>query len=211
MADLYGELGVGRDASEADIRKAYRRKAKRAHPDGGGSAEAFAKLSRALTVLSDPKARAHYDATGEIEERAVDNRDADALNVLAACFGRVMAQMQAGVPVRDFIAAMRRDLLSRKGQWAEAKAKAERDLAGQARFAKRFRAANGQNWLETFALKAAEPLRQQARQAENELRALGAALDLLKNFSDAEAVQVAMSGTDRRFASNPMGGMGRMW
>jgi curved DNA-binding protein CbpA len=42
MQDLYAALGVARDADRADIRRAYRDKARSAHPDAGGSPEEFA-------------------------------------------------------------------------------------------------------------------------------------------------------------------------
>lgn len=55
--DLYGILGLGRDADEAAIRKAYRTRAKSAHPDAGGSPEEFRKVSTAHLVLSDTDKR----------------------------------------------------------------------------------------------------------------------------------------------------------
>lgn len=64
--DLYGLLGVSRDASPAEIRKAYFNKARDAHPDKGGDKEAFQRLQEAHSVLSDPEQRAFYDQTGEI-------------------------------------------------------------------------------------------------------------------------------------------------
>lgn len=54
----YDVLGVPADADEATIRKAYRRAAKKAHPDGGGTSEDFEKISRALRVLTDQRSDA---------------------------------------------------------------------------------------------------------------------------------------------------------
>jgi len=68
-ANLYETLGVKRDASDADIRKAYRKLAKKHHPDvnpGNKAAEdRFKAVSSAYEVLSDPKKRADYDEFGE--------------------------------------------------------------------------------------------------------------------------------------------------
>ena len=62
MKDIYAELGVAKDATQADIKKAYRRKARELHPDtGGGDEEAFKRLGAAYEVLSDPQKRALYD------------------------------------------------------------------------------------------------------------------------------------------------------
>ncbi len=70
MRDPYEILGVRRDASEAEIKKAYRQLAKKYHPDlNPGNAEAasrFKDISAAYDLLSDPVKRARYDR-GEID------------------------------------------------------------------------------------------------------------------------------------------------
>lgn len=65
MADLYDTLGVGRDASEAEIRRAFRKKASEHHPDKGGDGAKMTAVNLAYECLSDPSRRAHYDQTGE--------------------------------------------------------------------------------------------------------------------------------------------------
>lgn len=80
---LYEILGVERDASAKEIARAYRLKAKSAHPDTGGSPEAFAELTDAYDTLADPEARAHYDLTGEAKRQAADNTFAEVLRVLS--------------------------------------------------------------------------------------------------------------------------------
>jgi curved DNA-binding protein CbpA len=63
-ADPYAELGVSRDASSEEIRRAYRRVARRHHPDVNrdpGGPERFAAAARAYAILTDPAARARYD------------------------------------------------------------------------------------------------------------------------------------------------------
>lgn len=80
MKDLYETLGVGRDASPAEIRKAYRGKAKKAHPDAGGKASDFEELALAHTTLIDDEKRRIYDATGFI--KGEDDLRLDALDLI---------------------------------------------------------------------------------------------------------------------------------
>lgn len=65
--DLYAELGVARDATADEIKRAYRREAAKRHPDRpGGDKESFQRLQIASEILSDSAKRAEYDATGQI-------------------------------------------------------------------------------------------------------------------------------------------------
>jgi len=65
--DYYEILGVDRNASEAEIKRAYRRLARKYHPDVNKSPEAeehFKEINEAYEVLSDPEKRATYDRFG---------------------------------------------------------------------------------------------------------------------------------------------------
>src|ERR1700676_4269944 len=70
MRDPYEILGLTRDADDAAIKAAYRKLAKRHHPDlhpgDAKAAERFQELNNANDLLSDPERRARYDR-GEID------------------------------------------------------------------------------------------------------------------------------------------------
>ena len=65
MIDYYRLLGVKATASQAEIKSAYRKLARKYHPDvnqdSKSAAEQFALLSKAYTILNDPQERAYYD------------------------------------------------------------------------------------------------------------------------------------------------------
>ena len=60
----YDLLGVRSSSSEAEIRAAYRARAKVLHPDAGGDADEFALLTEAYDLLMDPVRRAEFERTG---------------------------------------------------------------------------------------------------------------------------------------------------
>jgi len=136
LSNLYEVLGLKRAAGRKDIHKAYRRKAKTAHPDSGGTVEAFNELVMAYAVLSDAKSRAKYDETGEIDPPRPDNFDGGAIEIIAEKLGLVihaehdLAAMDVGALIEQ---AIRQDIADRKGSVAHQKRAAERLAALRAR------------------------------------------------------------------------------
>ncbi|KAI9189920.1 hypothetical protein H9P43_001353 [Blastocladiella emersonii ATCC 22665] len=101
VPSLYVDLGVAEDASDDDIKRAYRKLAMRFHPDKLVNATAdeqaaakakFQAVSFAYTVLSDPSKRKRYDATGSADDlpaglTGLDSDDAEAYfrDLYASC------------------------------------------------------------------------------------------------------------------------------
>jgi molecular chaperone DnaJ len=63
--NYYQTLGIDRDASKQDIKRAYRKLASKHHPDKGGDAEQFNQIQQAYDTLYNEQSRAMYDLSGE--------------------------------------------------------------------------------------------------------------------------------------------------
>lgn len=72
---LYDRLGLARDATDAEVRRAYRRLARRWHPDlnpgNADAAQRYAAVTEAFETLADPVRRGAYDAAGDLAPPAV--------------------------------------------------------------------------------------------------------------------------------------------
>jgi len=90
--DAYEVLGVSRDADQSEIQRAYRKRARRLHPDVNkdpGAEDEFKELSEAYDVLSDPDQRSRYDAFGPDFRRVSPDVD-------PAAYRRARASQGAG-------------------------------------------------------------------------------------------------------------------
>ena len=96
MRDYYEVLGVPRDASEDELKRAYRKLAMQHHPDRNkqpDAAEKFKELAEAYEVLVDPQERAAYDRYGHAGKGGARAQDfshidlSEALNIFMRDFG----------------------------------------------------------------------------------------------------------------------------
>jgi curved DNA-binding protein CbpA len=136
--DPYFELGIARTASASEVKEAYRRLAKVKHPDAGGTAEDFDKLSVAMKVLSDEARRAKYDATGQIDETGIDKNEADALQLIGEMIRDVLFNDAIKTQV-DLITAMRQVVMKQIAEMDIRKASIRAALGKAEKKAKRFR------------------------------------------------------------------------
>ncbi len=83
--DYYGILGVGKNASREEIKKAYKILAKKCHPDlnknDPAATEKFKKINEAAAVLGDPEKRAHYDQFGTADTSRMGGFDFSGFDV----------------------------------------------------------------------------------------------------------------------------------
>ena len=90
MADHYATLGVARDATQDEIKRAYRKLARELHPDANrhdpGTEDRFKAVSHAYEVLSDPHKRQRYDTFGDDRAGAANFSDFGGISDLFATF-----------------------------------------------------------------------------------------------------------------------------
>lgn len=110
--NLYEDLGVPKDADRATIKRAYRKKAMKLHPDrDGGDKEKFHAVQKAYDVLYDDARRAHYDAHGT---DGAQDRQGDLVRRLAALFMQLIESQD--VDHADIVGLMRNALTQGKAQ-----------------------------------------------------------------------------------------------
>jgi curved DNA-binding protein CbpA len=90
--DPYAELDLPRTADTQAVKRAYRKRAKSAHPDAGGTAEAFSRASRAMLILTDPARREKFDRTGDADDVAPDNTIAVAVSIIVGYFDAAVVE-----------------------------------------------------------------------------------------------------------------------
>lgn len=183
MTDLYKILGVPKTATIKTIRAAYRKKAKKAHPDTGGDVETFAALKRAHDILTDDTRRTKYDATGDTSEKQPDNSMAQVIGILASSLDQVLAQINQrnGNPteyelVKDMKILLGNELDKIQRQCKElekVRAKTEK-LLGQ------FGVKDGENYLEGIIIGKLSALDTNIRIGREHEEPVQKALDILK-------------------------------
>ena len=101
IGDYYEILGVERGASDADIKRAYRRLAQRWHPDVNQEPEAairFKEINEAYQVLSDPERRQRYDLFGTVGAEGGPAGFGGFADIFDAFFGAAGAGQRRGRP-----------------------------------------------------------------------------------------------------------------
>lgn len=132
--ELHDILGVSPEATPEAVKKAYRKRAAKLHPDNAqtGDAEEFKRVTSAWLVLRDPARRAHYERTGDTEAGGVDQVRQAALALLGGLIQGAMLDANAGNMdvlklIRDRLKNESRELTNAQRLHGENKKKAERN------------------------------------------------------------------------------------
>ena len=133
MKNPYTTLGVAQTASRDDVKRAYRKRAKKAHPDRvGGNHEEMAELNRAYALLEDPEKRARYDS-GEDPDRPKQTLEQEAEAMLLGAMDAVYNTHKA---TDNLAEALRKTLTAAKAGQTQELVKAERAAKKAARVLK---------------------------------------------------------------------------
>lgn len=179
--NYYDELGVKRDATEAEIKAAYRKQAKKAHPDSGGSPEKFEKLSKAYGCLIRSDRRAYYDSTGRDEAPPLDDIAATALQQVFMLLD-VALQNAGDYVLKDPMAQVLEALGQNRKQTLSRQAAAVKAADRFAKFAKQVHGHEGKsNRLRPMFLAREDEARRAAAAMERELAIYAAATELARD------------------------------
>lgn len=183
MNDPYETLGVARTASRDEIKRAYRKGAKKAHPDrAGGSNAKMSELNRAYALLEDPAKRARYDA-GDDPDREPQSIEAQAEEMLLSAMDAVFSVHKDSENLAE---SLRKTLLIAQNSMKQEVAKAERAAKKASKVLRCLK--KGERFRPMFEKKVAEAKRTEAAVRRN-LEALSLALKLAAEvgWEDPEA------------------------
>lgn len=110
MTNLYDQLGIKKTSDKEKIKKAYRKKAKKSHPDVGGKAEEFGLIATAYKILIDDAKRERFD-NGESPEsilKSTQNQDKKSQTLLMQMFASIV--LNANVDTQNVIKLMKERL-----------------------------------------------------------------------------------------------------
>jgi curved DNA-binding protein CbpA len=188
----YAALGLPRDATPEQVNEAYRRQAKAAHPDQGGTVEEFTALKRAHLVLSDPGRRAKYDRTGEVDDGA-SNPDVKALEIIMAVLSAVFTSDQ-DVLHTDLRAIIVENIQRNRGEPVKALSKNQTAIGRARRAQKRFiKKGDGENIIARMIGSYIADAELGAERLQQQIAILDRALEIVQDYRfDPEAVMRVM-------------------
>jgi DnaJ-class molecular chaperone len=211
MKDYYQILGVGRMAKPETILRAFRRLAKKWHPDRNiGNEEASRRLQEiveAWEVLGDPEKRSRFDRGEDVSGHKPNNTHVAAMETVAQAFRQVLAgAVSTKVDLKGvkFVDVMRKMFQDDLGKLERSKRELESTSATLAGIAERFSVADGENnLLRAITEEQARNLREQAAKAEASYALVKESLAIVESHRFRADATQAMPGWATTNASVP--------
>ncbi len=199
MVDLYSILGVARDADIRTIRRAFRKKVRSTHPDGGGSVEAFNELKAAYDILSDPIRRRRYDEVGDLGDPAADPNRAKIIEILSFGLDQALLRLSKLPYIQgdsnlirmtmNVLTEKRLELKTQKSNFLRA-LEATRLLEG------RFHIADGENLMDTVVARRLAACQTHIDLLTDQAKLFDEALAILRNTSFDSLVELTNARED---------------
>jgi curved DNA-binding protein CbpA len=181
--DPYARLEVTKDADAATIKRAYRRKAARAHPDRRqGNGVEMADINLAYQILGDERARARYDSGGAVPEPE-KSLEMLASHLLVTIFTQLIDKID---PEQDLIATIRQALEHNNSGAAAKKSEMEKEISRTKKRLKKLRykqKATVANFFEKILNDRIEGAQRTIEEAVKHMQICSKAQDLLCDFS----------------------------
>lgn len=183
---LYDDLGVDQKSNSDEIKKAYRRKAKKSHPDSGGSEEDFNKLNKAYMILINPETRSKYDATGDESLKQPDNEQSKVMMIIAGALEQVITKFETRGrdPLEVDLVSEMKSLLKTEISKIEVNIQSCNTLVAKTKkMLGKFKVKNGNNFIEQMLLSKISNIGLHIRTSQDNMVPLKKAYDMLDDVS----------------------------
>lgn len=182
----YQTLNVPRDATDDEIKQAYKQEAKRTHPDKGGDEETFKNVSRAFALLSNPEKRRYYDEHGE--EKGNDlSPEQKAIQITQELVAQIIENIDpTDLPYTDVIGKMRTAVENNLAKLRKERSSQLKDIERLKKtkeaFDKRLKVKDGKNMFEMHIRAKEAAIRQTLGHLDEQERTLDAAMAIVRNY-----------------------------
>jgi curved DNA-binding protein CbpA len=177
---------VSRDADRAAIRRAYREKARRTHPDSGGSPHEFEQVKAAYDTLIDEIRRRRYDETGEMPGAQVDRHRIQLMEMLSVGLDLTMRKLsrRARPPKHaDMVWLISEALRQRRQEWIGLHRELEKTAERSSELLGRFSPASDDNLMEAVVARRVEACQKELATLDERLKLVDEALEILHGMT----------------------------
>jgi curved DNA-binding protein CbpA len=186
----YDTLGVDRDADAETVKKAWRKKASKAHTDrDGGDHSQMVAVNRAYEVLSDPEKRARYDETGD--DRLSPSIDQKAMEALMQIF---MALLEKTSDYDDVVSMVREHMKRQIMEFGSNMRKAEKQAEALEKKRKRLtykHGKSGRNFLDDVLAQRISQIQGAVKGMEEGITVFTRGVELLEDYAYQPEVAAA--------------------